>query len=153
MSCAELQLRENAASQLQISNHLVECDDRFAPRLSERVDIGSYSAKIHQHAIRFEMWCDDELIGLVAVYFDESGKMAFITNVSISAPFLGRGIASTLVGITVHRAIEYRLDRICLQVDATNRNALRLYEKHGFSALADEAGSVSMVLDLKERYS
>lgn len=147
------QVRENAASQLQILNHLLECDPRFKPPLSERVTIAAYATKIYQNANRFEMWCDAELVGLVAAYFNNAEKKAFITNVSVTGQLLGRGIASTLISRTVDRAMACGLDRISLQVDTSNLYARNLYEKHGFHTFAQEGGSALMELDLRKGYS
>lgn len=152
MTDLSFQVREGTASQLQILNHLLDCDARFKPPLSERVAIPDYAMKIHQQAHRFEMWRDTELVGLVAAYFDEIKKRAFITNVSVAAPLLGRGIASKLIAHTIDRAMTSSLDRVCLQVDASNVHARNLYVKHGFRTLAHESGSVLMELDLREGY-
>jgi len=153
MMKASFQVCENTASQLQILNHLLKCDARFKPPLSERVAIPAYATKIHQYAKRFEMWCNTELVGLVAAYFDDSEKKAFITNVSVVDQLLGRGIASALIFHTVDRARACGLERICLQIDAANVNARSLYEKHGFRTVAQEACSALMELDLRKGYS
>lgn len=150
---ASFQVRENTASQHQILNHLLECDSRFNPPLSQRVAIAAYATKIYLHANRLEMWCNAELVGLVAAYFNNSEKKAFITNVSVTGQLLGRGIASTLITHTVDRAVACGLNRISLQVQVSNVHARNLYEKHGFHTFAQEGGSALMELDLRKGYS
>jgi hypothetical protein len=43
---AEVVFRANHADSERLTEHLVNCDQRFMPRLSNRVDIAKYAAKI-----------------------------------------------------------------------------------------------------------
>ena len=150
MSAAGWEPDEDRASQAEILAHLVRCDARFVPPLSERVDLPAYAARLHAKSRRFEAWSGGRLVGLVAAYLDGQDGGAFISNVSVEVDFLGRGIASALLGRCILRARAAGLRRVRLEVGADNEAARRLYEKQGFSTCADGGDRVFMQLDLPE---
>lgn len=139
----------NTASAAQIAAHLQSCDARFVPVLSTRVDIGAYSQKIVDRAVRFEAWVDDALIGLVAVYAnDPTRRTAFITSVSVSDVWSGFGIGTRLMQDCVGYAQQQGFREISLEVAHEQRSAVRLYEKHGFTRGEMRGAVLSMHLDL-----
>lgn len=148
MTTPEWQMDEDRASETQILAHLERCDARFVPPLSGRIDLPAYAARLHEKARRFEAWMDGQLVGLVAAYFDGAERTAFISNVSVEENFLGRGIASGLVGHAVARAAATGIDRIGLRVGIANTAARHLYDKLGFKACPDGGEQVLMQLDL-----
>ncbi|HEV2613560.1 MAG TPA: GNAT family N-acetyltransferase [Gammaproteobacteria bacterium] len=129
----------NKASVSQITTHLKLCDSTFVPPLSERITIDEYAHKIVNHAVRFEAWSDNELIGLLAAYCNDTvNRMAFITNVSVVPSWHGKGIASQLMVNLIEYVHTLGFDRIALDVDEKNRAAIKLYEKHGFIVMEKE---------------
>jgi len=140
----------NRASSGQVEKHLLTCDADFLPRLSDRVDILTYSEKIVSKAVTFEAWADDTLIGLVAMYCDnEESRVAYITNVSVFKIWSGKGIAAHLMALCLERARLLNMDRIALDVGSDNIFAIKLYEKNGFTIVNENAKFISMNLDLK----
>ena len=141
----------NHASRAQISRHLSQCDDDFVQSLSDRVEIDDYSGKIADKATRFEAWTDVDLIGLVAIYAnDTESRVAFVTSVSVLPQWQGRGIASKLM----RRCIEY-VKEICfrsieLEVVSDNVCAIRLYEKMGFVVDETRGRFATMSLNIKK---
>lgn len=129
----------NRASAAEIAAHLRACDADFVPPLRDRVEIGRYAKKIADRATRFEAWSGRTLIGLAALYCNDSeGRCAFITNVSVVRPWTGRGIAARLVAQCVEHAKVSGMRRISLEVESGNTPAIRLYRKCGF--IADKTG-------------
>jgi ribosomal protein S18 acetylase RimI-like enzyme len=140
---------DNSASAAQIAAHLARCDSRFVPRLSARVDIAAYAAKIAAHAVRFEAWSGGELIGLVAAYCNDAAcGAAFITSVSVLEAWSGAGIAAALVRRCCGYAKLQALGRLRLEVAAGNAGAIRLYENCGFSIAERSASWLTMTIDL-----
>ena len=137
----------------EIVRHLRECDERFVPALSTRVDIGTYAAKLFDRAKRFEAWYNGQLIGLIAAYCNnrESGT-ALITSVSVLAAWAGRGTASRLLQNCIGQARQFGMQRIMLEVSNDNRAAIAFYAKHGFAAESrtesETAGILTMTLTL-----
>ena len=124
----------------------------FSPRLSLKVDIGDYSRKISAKAQTFEAWFGDTLVGLVAAYLNDSrARSGFITNVSVAKAFMGRGIASALLDRCLDRSRQEGMEVIGLEVSMESREAIRLYEKLGFSELERKGEIVLMRLTISEK--
>ncbi|MBV1774750.1 GNAT family N-acetyltransferase [Burkholderiaceae bacterium DAT-1] len=123
----------NVAQTDMLASHLLACDATFIPPLSQRVDIHAYAAKIVQFAHRFEAWSDDQLVGVVAVYCNDTvNHLAFITSVSVLPDFRGLGIAKILLGDCIAALKKESVRRIELQVAVNNLPAQSLYTKMGF---------------------
>lgn len=144
-------LHENCAPESEILAHLIRCNARFVPPLSSRVDLPAYAKRLFDKASRFEAWFDNQLIGLVAVYFETSqDHAAFISNVSVEEGYLGRGIASMLLEHAITRAGTMRSHSISLRVYAANAAARNLYAKYGFQPFPDGTDQIFMQRDLRE---
>jgi ribosomal protein S18 acetylase RimI-like enzyme len=122
-----------SASLEDITNHLVLCDRNFKPALSERGSIKEYAAKIATHAVRFEAWENNRLVGLVAAYLNDYKEgVGFITNVSVEAGYLGKGIAKQLLQNCIEYALTNEFKFIRLEVFDENIPAIQLYRKLNF---------------------
>ncbi len=133
MTAVTVNYMQKTATYADVVEHLLKCDDDFIPKLSEKVDITDYSKKIIQNSITFEAWQNDELIGLVAAYFnDTETKTGFITNVSILKKNFGTGIATALLAMCQKYAIANNFKKIKLEVFSNNLNAVKLYKKNNF---------------------
>ncbi len=129
----QIEFRFNNASEMEVADHLSHCDADFVPSLSSRIKISGYAHKISNMASRFEAWEDGVLIGLVAIYCNDSEhRAAFITSVSVLKGWWDRGIASQLIAHCIGHVIEQGFECIELEVDSENVRAIKLYEKEGF---------------------
>jgi ribosomal protein S18 acetylase RimI-like enzyme len=152
MSREGIEFREGTVTQEEIWAHLERCDENFSPRLSCKVDIEDYSKKISAKAQTFEAWSGDTLVGLVAAYLNDRGaRRGFITNVSVVKAFMGRGIASALLDRCLDRSRQEGMEAIGLEVSMENREAIRFYEKLGFSELERKGETVLMRLTISEK--
>ena len=134
---ALMDIQRNHASQAQIADHLRACEASFVPPLGQRVEIDAYATKLEAHAERFETWASGELIGLLAVYCnDPARRVAFITNVSVTPQWKGRGIAARVLLACIDHVRQAGFERIELEVDLQNSAATTLYMKHGFAVAA-----------------
>jgi len=141
--------RIDTATVNEIEEHLRQADEDFVPPLSGRVEIAAYASKLAAKAVRFEAWASGRLVGLIAVYCnDPASETAYVSSVSVSKEWMGRGIASTLVSKCIEHVVHSRMRRIRLEVSLDNEPALRLYERHGFSLVAQEMRSATLELDL-----
>ena len=139
----------NKATEAEIADHLFRCDADFVPPLSGRVEIGSYAHKIADKATRFEAWAEGVLVGLVAVYCNDSEcHVAYITSVSVLQEWKGRGIASTLMEQCIRHAKGPGYERIELEVDSENAAAIKLYEKKGFMVIRVSDQAAIMRFDI-----
>ena len=140
-----IQYKKSTASTQQVLEHLKKCKDNFVPGLDKKVDIDVYAKKIMEHAITFEAWDANELIALIAAYFnDKKNNLAFITSVSTMKNYEKMGIASKLLETCIKYAEENRFKEINLQVSRDNMSAIRLYSKFGFIQKENEEGELLM---------
>lgn len=139
--------RLNTASATEMVAHLTHCDLNFVPPLSSRVEISAYAAKIASSAIRCEAWSQDSLIGLVAAYCnDQNSRIGYITSVSVSSEWTGKGIATRLMQQCIAQAALSGMSLIKLEVARDNTQAISLYKKLGFCI--DQATTPSLTMTL-----
>lgn len=74
----------------------------------------------------------EQLVGMAGIrgHFD-----ADIMTVGVLPEMRGRGAAGSLIKMLIEWATQRGWDPIFLEVRATNRAAIRLYEKHGFNQI------------------
>lgn len=152
---SQVEIKLDSATAVQIVDHLEVCDKAFFHSLSQRVDVKKYAEKIIANAKRFEAWVDGELGGLVAIYCNETDqRSAFITNVSVSSVLNGRGIGSGLLRRCINHTGASGFECISLEVEGSNKAAISLYEKFGFTTQSEQEGRVKMsllVMEMKEK--
>jgi ribosomal protein S18 acetylase RimI-like enzyme len=140
----------NKATAADIAAHLRACDSKFSPALSDRLEIGAYAEKLAAQSERFEAWIDSELAGLVAAYCNAPDNgLAYVTNVSVLPRVQRHGIATHLLERCIAHARQLGFAACGLQVAEDNKQAVSLYEQHGFDAVRRAGGLLEMVLDLK----
>lgn len=128
-----LEFRLNTSTVSDISAHLTDCDADFDPPLSSRVDLHAYAEKLVAHALRFEAWSEGVVVGLVAAYCNDLVKReGFITSVSVSRAWLGKGVASRLMTDCLAHAVSVGMRQMNLEVSKTSARAVGLYTKLGF---------------------
>ena len=149
MSFSELAYRTKTASYEAIFEHLSRCDGCFSPPLHTYVDIGEYARKIFDHAVTFECWRGNELVGLIGAYFNKVTRIAFVTIVSVVKAHQGQGIATALMGNLIDCATKGDMFELRLELNAGNSKALQLYARHGF--VVTHHGSNKTVMCLRTR--
>lgn len=143
--------RTGRASIAEIAAHLRACDSAFVPPLSGRVDIHCYAYKVTDKGQCFQAEANGELAGLVVAYCNAPDRgAAFITSVSVLPGWQGRGIASRLMEDCIGHVRRLGFTRIELEVDGGNLAAIKLYLKHGFTAMGQPNPMLRMILDLEK---
>jgi ribosomal protein S18 acetylase RimI-like enzyme len=133
METQQIEYRTKTADETDILAHLRECAGNYVPRLDERVNLGEYSRKLYTKSMTFEAWEKHCLVGLIAAYFNsDSASLAYITNVSVSANYMGAGIASRLLSGCIEYARKEGFEAIELEVGKENNRAIALYKRFGF---------------------
>ncbi len=135
---------ENKASEEEIFQHLVNCNETFFPPLSEYVDLQSYSGKLKNFAINLELWNNEVLVGLISFYIEkkEPWLSFFISNVSVLPEFQSKGVFSFLFGRLLEKAKVLNVGFIDLEVNRKNQKVLNLYQKKGFVLKNNPEGDV-----------
>ncbi len=150
---SDLEITLNKSSAAAIDSHLRECDERFSPRLSARVDLVEYARKLTALADRFEAWRGGCLVGLVAAYLNNAeSRKGFVSSVSVCPDVEGRGLASELMGKCVQFAREKGCESLALEVAEGAQRTKTFYLKHGFALSGKgRSGFLRMELDLTDQ--
>lgn len=128
----DIKVKRNQLSQIDIQQYFEKNVDMLR-EMFERVDLIVFSAKISTYAVHFSVSDQDDIIGFMAAYCnDEESKIAYITTISISPKYQGKGLGKKLLeeGIKYARQKGYLYVR--LQVRKANIIALKFYEGFGF---------------------
>lgn len=132
-----------------LKEHLYQCDTHFIPSLSSRVSIEEYSKKILENAILLEFWENGKIIGLIAAYCnDPSNTTAYISNISVVPSWQNQGIANQLMKQLIPYLQEKSYSFIKLNTGKDNFNALKFYQKNGFSIEEISGSNVTLVLSI-----
>jgi ribosomal protein S18 acetylase RimI-like enzyme len=142
----------NKSDAASVESHLRECDERFSPRLSARVDLADYACKLASHADRLEIWSGSRLVGLVAAYLNNpKTHVGFVSSVSVCFDAEGRGFASQLIRNCIQLASEKGCESLGLEVCEGDQRAQDLYIKHGFELSGKgRSGFLRMQLNLTD---
>ena len=141
--------KTKTAKEQEIYLHLQECNDNFIPPLNGKVNLKDYAKKLFEKSVTFEAWADGSLKGLIASYFNSTeNNIGYITNVSVTRDYQGKGIASALMNSCVKYAQEYKFNEIILEVHKDNKDAILLYKKHGFIQFENKEELLVMKLKL-----
>lgn len=132
LETTKLKYKTKTAKKQEIVSHLKECSGNFIPPLYERINIEEYSKKIEDKSITFEVWSENILVGLVAIYINTTTHSAFITNVSILKEYMGLKIAAELIDRCIEYVKQNDLEEIKLEVHEKNAKAISLYKKFAF---------------------
>lgn len=143
----------NKTNAVTIESHLWECDERFSPQLSVRLDISEYSHKLATLSDRFEVWQGNRLVGFVAAYLNNTGTCyGFVSSVSICKDCEGKGLASKLMRKCILVATGKGCETLELAVGKSDQRAQAFYLKHGFVSSADgKDGFMLMRLKLVQK--
>ena len=135
----DLSFSFNESDVNQIKAHLHDVTISFVPKLESYVDIELYADKLYKLANRFEVFSDNTLVALLAIYINKDEGNAFITNLSVSEQYARRGIATTLLRQAIDYAKHNELNKILLEVKAGNERAINFYLKHEFSIIKEHS--------------
>jgi len=144
--------KTGTAQEEDVLDHLQKCKNNFIPALDKTVDIPKYAKKIAESAVSFEAWDGQELIGLIAAYFnDVVTGLGFITNVSCLTGFTGIGIGSQLLKNCMAYGEANGFKKIMLEVNKINLQAIKLYERHGFNQCSIKGELIIMEYTIEKK--
>lgn len=144
-----LDLSTGRSSAPDVLAHLRGCDPAFVADLERRVVLDGFAEKIAAHATRFEAWDGRTLAGLVAAYFNDATRRAFVTHVGVQPAWAGRGVALALMERCVAQARASGMREAALEVAAGNARAIALYQGLGFRREGGSGDRATMSLDLQ----
>lgn len=116
-----------------VLRYLNENSEIFIPSLIPRIDLEEYAEKISKYATHFSVHYNNEIIGLMACYFNHPQKeIGYITSISVIKKFQNKGIAIRLLEECIHYAKSQNYKMLRLRVFRQNLPAIELYHKKNF---------------------
>ena len=140
----DLKFVKNTADLDDLLNHLIRNDLEFTPKLSSRVQMDLYSEKIFENADRYEVFFNNSLSGLIAVY--KTMDRWHITSVSVDRSLRGSGVAGRLLGALIEDG-RRTSPAIQLEVNQKAAQAISLYTRLGFRIKNSEDDILFMEFD------
>jgi len=141
--------RRQQAKQAEIYNLLLACDNDFIPKLSNDLDLYVFTEKIYTHTVRFEVYDNGKLVGLLSAYLnDKESGIGFINHISILQKYKGNGISNVLIKNCLEYAKKENFKYIRLEVSKHNSIARKLYEKYDFSVENYNQNKLQMIKKL-----
>ncbi len=136
----------NEASEEELEKFLNENANAFVPRFNISVNTRQYAKKLVTYAIRFEVWKDDILVALLAVYKNDECQSLYIPYFCVTKTLSGKGIGKTLFMTLLEQFPDYRAIR--LEVRKSNIAAYKFYERLKFNIIDESDDKFLMLLQL-----
>lgn len=113
-----------------ILRYLSDNSEIFIPPLVPRIKLEEYADKISKYATHFSAYYNNEIVGLMACYFNHPQKeIGFITSISVIKNFQDKGIAIKLIEESIRYAKSQKYKKLRLEVFQQNLPAITLYHK------------------------
>lgn len=111
-----------------------EIVDNFREMYFQSIDTESLYKKIAENAVAKGVFCDEELIGYIAYYRNNTKTLvAFITIIAVKPPYRRKGIALMLLNEAINDCRAHGFHRLRLEVNNENFAAQTAYRKCGFT--------------------
>ncbi len=117
----------------------------FNPPFNTSVDIGSYAAKLFEHAVRFEVRNSDGLVALLSSYINSEKGVAYIPYICVQQGFEGYHIGQKLFEQFYQYCRLNDVVRVELEVRVSNHRAIEFYEKQGFAMQGSNSEKIQLV--------
>lgn len=134
----EFKYNINSVTQDELLDFLIEVNNDFSPKLSERVNLKDWVKKMSDNATTFEVWDNDKLIAMIVAYInDYQTKQAYVTLVCCKKEYRRRGIIENMFKRVFEYCINKSFETIVLKTDINNIPAINLYKKLNFVETED----------------
>ncbi len=142
-----MKITQNKSSEKDIYHHLKNCSNQFVPPLETYVNIKTYSKKLYEKSTRFELFDNNTLKGLIAIYTDNT--IGFITNVSIDKEYQGKNLSKILLDTCFKFLILNKYYKVLLHVNINNSKAIKFYLNNNFKQIKQENNILVMEKQLR----
>ena len=123
----------NSVSADEIENFIYKIDKLFPTPISNKTDISTYSNKLYDNGLVLTMHNDNnEIIGMLCGYINNK-EIAYMSILGVLQEYQGNGIAKELVCKFLEIAKNNKNKLVHLYAVESNRSAMNLYNKLGFT--------------------
>jgi len=120
-----------------ILDFLKNNDDALIPHLSERVNLFEYSNKLSKKAIHFTAFQNEQLAGILSLYFNQYPRFSFCPYFCVNKDYTNQSIGNTLLKMAVNYCMSNRSSGIKLTVNKDNLSAIKFYKKNDFYSIEE----------------
>jgi ribosomal protein S18 acetylase RimI-like enzyme len=141
-----VELDKIESSSKEVENYFNKMCYHFIPPINQMVDINKYSNKLVQNADCFFIKNHGENIGFLAIYAnDHSGKISFISSISIIPEYQGTGVSQKLIDFSIEHAKKKGMKCIKLEVNKNNIRAIKFYRRNRFNVESTDNNNLRMI--------
>lgn len=146
----KLQFDIKELSLTEVSDFFHEHDNDYYERLSDRIDIEEYSAKLLENSIQFTLSDDSNLIGLSPCYFNNiEDKVAYISSLTIKNGFRGQKLGTEMIKHISEYAKENTFKEVMVKIHYDNTISKNFYNKNGFTDFKEDKENDFRLLKLE----
>ena len=125
-------IRDAELSDLDAIMHL-ETSTFLTDAWSRDMMAAELAAQLTRYLVALE---GDAVIGYAGLSAPRGAGQADVQTIAVDAAHRGQGVGATLLEVLLVEAASRGADDVLLEVRADNPTAQRLYERHGFEAIA-----------------
>lgn len=96
-------------------------------------------SRYEEHTTLYAIMCDERMVGLIGLGYDEDGISGFINPLMIDAGYQGHHYAEQALALAIEILVrDYHVTRVNLGHRKANIAAGKLYEKLGFKRIGED---------------
>jgi len=127
-----MEFRVNTSAPRDIALLLEASGNEFINGITSTQNFADYVDKIFLKSHRYELWIKGDLIGLLAFYRNDTDKEIYVTSISISERYQGKGNGKYLLEKLLADSSQEQIKSVRLEVKIDNQKALKLYNSLNF---------------------
>ena len=132
-------------SSTDLLEYFTKIDNDYSKVLGTNSSFSEYCDKLSKNAEIYYLTISNIKIGLLAFYannYDE--KKVFISSISVMSHYHGYGFGIKLLNFLEEYLKEIHFNKIELQVEKNNINAINFYKRYGFITILEKQTSIIM---------
>ena len=128
----KMDFRVNASTPQDIALLFEVSGTAFIEGITINQNLAEYINKIFLKSHRYELWSNEDLVGLLAFYRNDTAKEIYVTSISISEKYQGMGHGKYLFEKLLADTGQNQIKSIRLEVRGDNQKALDFYNSLNF---------------------
>ena len=132
---------------------LGECANTFYNKAicNEKV-IDNLADKYNRYAEFYCCFTEDIIIGCIAFYSnDENKHIGFLSMIIVKKEYQAKGVGKKLLGLCIEKCIQRGMEKLRLEVNKNNINAINFYKKIDGIIIGEKEDSFIMEIMLKDK--
>ena len=132
---------------------LVDTEDMFSPKLSDRLDLEEYAKKLTSRAYILACHHENQILGLTAIYYNPNPEYSFSTMFCVRKEYQ----KSDVIGIKLQELLrdfwkEHPTQGIRFDIRKSNKQLVRYHKIKGAQILCENIAPNSDEVELRMQY-